>query len=583
MPAVLPDPSATPWVRTQPNQGVASYQAGQVGQATEQLGRSVGSLANAANMRMIWEHQAADVQSNEAITKLKQAHLELLNGDNGFEKLLNGDATRKGAIGEYNDKYKLARESAGGRLSELAKQGFDKKADQDFLGFQASTMGHAMKQDIAHRSATLNDQISVSAQMQASHVASGREDQMVMARGELMSETTEPYIKANGLSGARAEVIRQLAKGAGHEAVARQYIAMDQAGKAAQYVNALGHSELTPAQRIELEALVKPQAEYEVARGIAAPLLADFKKGVPMDQLYDRLQTETAGKGKQVHDTALQHLQQGVGAVTAARNQVEGDIVLGHHLAKPGSRDTGYRDPRLLEIQKTDSHGALQVRNAIFAYDKSREKSADGVDNSLQAFNRYQLLQDHLYAGTLDQAMIGRSLKIIGGAKGNALMAALRNHDLAGTARIDPDIVKNAMPDTAKGNKEYETAFKAIVDTRLMEYHRTNGKKAMSPEEQARILYSASEEYTVLKGGWFGNSATKPQFKLQQGDIPKSYPSWMTHRYKGHTGEALLHLHKRVQEERAKFKRGDNYTDEQIADALVKRDQAASNVDKIPR
>lgn len=580
MPANLPDPSATPWVRTSPNLGVASYQAGQVGQATEKLGGGVGSLSNAANMRMIWEHQAADVQSGDALTRLKQAHLGLLNGENGFERLMNGDATRKGVVGEYNDKYKLARESVGGGLSELAKQTFDKKADNDYLNFQASTLRHAMGQDIANRSKTLQDQISVSAQMQANHTANGREDRVALERGDLMS-TTEVFIKTNGLDGARAEVTRQTARGAGHEAVARQYIAMDQAGKAAQYVNALGPDELTSAQRIEIEALVKPQAEYEVARGIASPLLADFKKGIPMDQLYDRLQTETTGKGKQVHDTALQHLQQGVAMVTSGRNQVEGAVVLGHHL-KPGARDTGYRDPRLLEIQKTDPQGALQVRNAIHAYDQSRNAIPDGVNNSLPAFTRYQGLQDHLYAGTLTQEMVGQSISVIGGGKANALMQALRNQDIAGSAKIDPDIVKNAMPDSARGNKNYETAFKAIVDTRLMEHHRVNGKKAMSPEEQARILRSASEDYTVLKGGWFGD-ATKPQFKLKPEELAKSYPGWMDARYKGYTGAALLSLHKRVLETRAKFKRGENYTDEQIADSLAKRDQAATNVDRIPR
>jgi hypothetical protein len=557
---LLPDPNALTRVQANPSTAVARYTAGQVGEAEANFGDAVGrSGGHAANMFMLYKDQQDHLAANMAIVKLQQTETNLQIGKDGFHQVRLGAVTEPGFRDVHLGRYDSAVEAGGLNLSPGAKRYYDAAATSRRTGFDVDLTRHQMSETEknvgevykAQQTASLNTAVAMKNDPSGLKV----KDELVA-----MTERADVEMTRQGVTNSAVRDGLKLGmQGAVHSAVISSHIDDGQIGLASNYFQNY-KANMTLDQQSTAERQMKPMQVFAAAQGLSSMAVTLREQGKNPVEINQAMLVASKGdphafqEGRQLY---AQHLSE-VG------KYYDGFLVKGADAIISGKPIA----PILSQLGREKNVDALERSVKLREMEKNHFAAAGRGKDTLQAWSTYQGLIKEGQDGLLTEERVAANFSILGADKANQLMNILRNNELEGTASIDQAIVKANIPESAN-TKERIQAYQGIVSQGEREYFKINGKKAMSPDDQARILRAADEKYAVIGGGWFGMDTEMPMLRMTPDQAAKSYPTWMASRYPKATPVELLKLNQRLIERKATFRRGDKFTDEQITDHLV--------------
>lgn len=513
----LPDPTQLNRPRLQPATNIVSFEGRQIGQALEQGGRELTRLNERVQNYM--DH-TAELHARDAAIQLKRAKNQLAVGEQGYARLLNGDATAPGVVDRYRGEFAKQVEDIGKNLSPLARQKFNSMAKESGMRFEADMLQHIVRQDLSHRGEVYRAQVGVIAETMGLNY--NNPDAIARERSS-MDATVAQFMKDNGITDpALQERFLQDARGEGHQQVIQGLLSAGNAAAADEYFQA-NKLEMTTDKAKSIENMMKPELANQLGQNFALELSQMYASGASATDIMARKMELVQGRSLDVTRMTDSYYKDYVDALEEDRARRSSEILLSAFNGASRSQFQG----ELRELYRTDPGLALKVEGqleAIYQRNQKAEAGTDKLDSYSQAALYAQLSeaindpdgpisQDQLvqYAAMLPKADFKQLLK----ERNSVLKTAEK-------ASIPKAIIDAGMPKSAN-DTERKNAYKGFVARQLQEWKQQNPGRIPTPEDQQRIVRSASEEY-VNVGVIFNSKVDAYRVEAEQEKGRKVYP-----------------------------------------------------------
>lgn len=533
-----------------PTKAVATYDAGQAGAAMQYTGNQIENTAYRVN---VWVDDTARMHAQDALVQLKQREMDMTVGEEGYARLLNGDATKEGVLQKYQDKYKTHIQSLGAGLGKLARAKFERAAQQEKAEFEAGFMRHAIGEDLKHRGAVYKASIESSAQAVAQVY-----DNPTAVKRELTSidQNVAQYVYRNGITDpALQQKFLRDARTTGHQAVIAGYIQNDQPELAEEYLGSVKDDMDQDAVQAVKNTL-KPQIATQQGREIAEEMYAMHRSGKSASEIFTHKLKLTEGKSLEVMRVADHIYDDRIRALKQDQRQATGEVMLetiGLNV------EESLKSPRLKELDAKDPVLAEKVRAQIMSIGRG-EAGKKGNSTTYAGMQLYAELSDRIENATNapTKTEIAGYFGVLPEKQINALMRRVDTVEGAATrAKIDPDLVNLGMPSSAKDTQK-KMVYRGFVENKLDEWKAQNPGKVPTPEDKRNLITAASEEYVEVGKIW--NSEVEAYRAKPGRSYPKSFGAMM----QGYDDDDILAAYAHAQRVRQFAPPGRNYTDAEL-------------------
>ena len=516
----IPDPTQMNRQRLSPSGNIVQFEGRQIGQALEQGGRDLTRLNERVQNYM--DH-TAEMHARDAAIQLKRAKNQLAVGEKGYARLLNGAATAPGVIEQYRADFTQQAESIGQNLSPLARQKFNAMAKESGMRFEADLMQHIVRQDLSHRGEVYRAQVGVIAETMGLNF--NNPDAISRERSSL-DATVAQFMAENGIKDpALQERFLQDARGEGHQQVIQGLLNSGNAQAADEYFNA-NRLEMTADKAKSVENMMKPELANQLGQNFALELSQLYASGASATEVMNRKMQLVQGRSVEVTRAVDNYYKDYVNALEDDRARRSSEILLSAFNGASRSQFQG----EMRELYRTDPGLALKVETQLDAIYKRNEKATAGKDkiDSHAQMALYAQLSEAINNpdGPISQEQLVQYAAMLPKAEFKQLLNQ-RNSALksAERAKIPPAIINAGMPKSAS-DSERKNAYKGYVERQLQEWKQQNPGRTPTPEDQRRIVQSASEEYVDVDRYIIANGKVDAyQAEAAQAKGRKVYPS----------------------------------------------------------
>lgn len=497
----------------------------QAASASIGLGKAVTSMGDAIEVIAANEKQKLDEAGlSDSSAKYQNGLLDMEWGDNGFTKILNGDAVKQPIIQQYQDKRKELAQTIRDSLPNSTQQmGFDKRVAIMDQQFNAQIYRHVADQTRSYQDAASGAFLDSERQAAALNWKQPGQIEMSLLR------TNKEIERQAALKGVDdPNIINQMKLDAStklHANVMDQMLVGGYDAPAMTYYNVV-KDQLTPEAQVILGGKVKvANTEGEAIRGTDVIWNAAGPKG-PNDpgrmDIMDSMVRDMFKDDPQQMKAAEQDLH----ARFAAHNEGQAEFTASNQskVLEAYHNGTTLADLQTMpEFQNLDGTTKDKLRNYIIERGYTDQQHArmdvqyDEAEKSKQGFSTYWVLSNPKVLNTMSESQILSQEPVIGQKLTQELMTKKRTLDSPTSvkaATIEADLFntevanagykpydKNIPPD----QKEQLGRIRNEVEANIDIAQRTQGKE-LNREEKQKIMQSVVDQKVMLDK-WSGDKS----------------------------------------------------------------------------